>query len=79
MKMPELMRAKQVIEKLRLPVTWQTLLVWAKAGRIPCTRINGRMILFDLAAVVKALSNDVTPATPAVGENNVESGRDFQI
>ena len=73
--MPELMRAKQVIEKLRLPVTRQTLLLWAKVGRIPCTRINGRMILFDLAAVVKALSNDVTSATPTAGESNAKGGR----
>lgn len=44
----------EVADRTNLPATW--LRREAEAGRIPCLRI-GRRLMFDLAAVLKALTD----------------------
>jgi len=80
--MVELRTAKQVVEQLRLPITAATLRKWAGEGRVPAKRVSHKVLLFDVSQVIAALGGNAVTAAPAIltaGENNVESGRDFQI
>lgn len=49
---PELVEAEDLAELLR--VSTDTVLEWARAGRIPCRRFGPRVIRFDLDEVLEA-------------------------
>ena len=51
--MSELLDARELAERLR--VTPATIHAWHRRGWIPCLRAGRRPVLFDLAAVEKAL------------------------
>lgn len=38
-----------------LGVGWETVLRWARAGRIPAVRLSARVVRFELAAVLEAV------------------------
>jgi excisionase family DNA binding protein len=41
-----------------LKVSQRTVYTMTKTGRIPCIRISSRIVRYDLAAVLEALSKD---------------------
>lgn len=49
---PEFVEAEDLAELLR--VSPDTVLEWARSGRIPCRRFGPRVIRFDLAEVLDA-------------------------
>lgn len=51
--MSELLDARELADRLR--VTPATIHAWHRRGWIPCLRAGHRPVLFDLAAVEKAL------------------------
>lgn len=51
--MSELLDARELAKRLR--VTVATIHAWHRRGWIPCLRAGRRPVLFDLAAVEKAL------------------------
>jgi excisionase family DNA binding protein len=60
--MAELLDARQLAERLR--VTHQTILTWARQGKIPCLRASRRPVLFDLHAVEIALKERACKGVP---------------
>jgi excisionase family DNA binding protein len=49
---PELVEAEDLAELLR--VSPDTILEWARSGRIPCRRFGPRVVRFDLTEVLDA-------------------------
>lgn len=64
--MNELLTANELAAKLR--VTADTIRRWCRDDRIPAYRASGRPILFDLGAVLNALST-------RTGDDNDKDGR----
>lgn len=55
--MPEmnLVSAKDIAESLGSGITERAVLRWARQDRIPCVRINKRVVRFDVDEVKKTL------------------------
>jgi hypothetical protein len=43
---------------------WQTVLEWARLGRLPAVRLNERQVMFHWPTVQAALAKGLPPAAP---------------
>lgn len=60
----ELLTADELAERLR--VRPGTIRLWSRRGRIPSIRISGKVIRFDVSAVIGALQTNQTATTSEV-------------
>ena len=64
--MTDLLTADEVAERLR--VSPRTIRAWTLEGLIPAIRITGKVIRYDLEAVLKAVRTNATQRSQAEGE-----------